>query len=152
MIALLALLACDPPVVEATETERLQFGSISGVIQRSAPLWGDGSGALIVGLFQYNKWGVEGKVYRGWGSLMTSVAADDVAIAYEITNVFPQEGAYYLAALWDEDFSSLTDDLWTITEGDITSAASPDNLEPIWLGSGEHIELDLDLAFSAPED
>ena len=105
MIQALSLLAaCNPPQpTDSAEDPLPGLATVEGVITRSAAVQGDGVGTLLVGLF-FDPIGDPLPVpLWGWSRNDVDVNADDFSIPYQLTNIFPQDQPYYIAAIFDED-------------------------------------------------
>ena len=124
-LALLLVAACAPPAAtpDSADPGLPGLATVEGVITRSADVQGDGVGTLLVGLF-FDPIGDPLPVpLWGWSRNDVDVNADDFSIPYQLTNVFPQDEPYYIAAIFDEDTDIvLGPDLYP-SQGDLMSIA-----------------------------
>jgi hypothetical protein len=145
---MLGLAACapEPTADSAAEAPLPTLASIEGVITRSAPVQGDGIGTLLVGLFQDPSGDPLPVPLWGWSRHDVDVNADDLAVPYVISNVYPQDQPYYVAAIFDEDGDLVIGPNLYPTQGDLLSVAIEDGaIPPVVVDAGGTHALDLDL-------
>ena len=147
-LALLLVAACAPPAAtpDSADPGLPGLATVEGVITRSADVQGDGVGTLLVGLF-FDPIGDPLPVpLWGWSRNDVDVNADDFSIPYQLTNVFPQDEPYYIAAIFDEDTDIvLGPDLYP-SQGDLMSIAfEAGGIPPMVIDTDGTHALDLDL-------
>ena len=147
ILALSLLAACNPPQpTDSAEDPLPGLATVEGVITRSAAVQGDGVGTLLVGLF-FDPIGDPLPVpLWGWSRNDVDVNADDFSIPYQLTNIFPQDQPYYIAAIFDEDTDIvLGPDLYP-SRGDLMSIAfEAGGIPPVTIATDGTHKLDLDL-------
>lgn len=131
----------------AAEPALPTLATIEGVITRTAPVQGDGVGTLLVGLFQDPAGDPLPVPFWGWTRNEIDANDNDIAIAYTIPNVHPQDSPYCVAAIFDEDEDmALGPDLYP-SQGDLLSIAIEDGgIPPVVIDTGGTQPLDLELA------
>jgi hypothetical protein len=107
---------------------------------------GDGIGTLMVGLF-FSPVGDPLPVpLWGWSREEVDVTGDDFSMRYQLTNIFPQDQPYYVAAIFDDDGDMVIGPDLYPSQGDLLSVAiSAGGIPPIPVPTGGSHTLDLDL-------
>lgn len=146
-LALLLFAACAPSTApESTDTGSgpLTLATIRGSVTRSVDVQEDGVGNLFVGLFQDASGDPLPVPLWGWSRLDVDLSAPGATIDYELSNVFPQEQPYYVAAIFDDDQDLVVGPDLLPSEGDLLSgdvAGAP--IPPVYVRSGGEVTLDL---------
>ena len=148
MILVLSLLAActTPQTTDSADAPLPGLATVEGVITRSTAVQGDGIGTLLVGLF-FDPIGDPLPVpLWGWSRNDVDVNSDDFSIPYQLTNIFPQDQPYYIAAIFDEDTDIvLGPDLYP-SRGDLMSVAfEAGGIPPVVIDTDGTHQLDLDL-------
>jgi len=145
---LLACVEVEESVDSAEEgtTELMELGRIEGVVRRSAELQGDGIGNIIVLAFYAQQPALENSPHNVLVIPYQNLGDPDAEIAYTLYNFFPEPEPYYLLAVFDEDDSLMEGFSWAPTAGDLmTALLEVGEFEPVYIESGEVLEMDLDL-------
>ena len=152
MIALL-LLACAAPLDTSadgsTEHQLLKLASVVGSVTVTAPLPEDTTGTLVVFLTTQPS-SSAGTPHRAQVETFVDAAEHDATWEYSLTNIFPQEQPYYVGALLDLDESTRYTATIDTTSGDLSTFPPGEGLLPVNLGSGEVLELHLELSELIP--
>jgi hypothetical protein len=144
LIVPLIISCAEPTLTEDTGDGLLRLASITGTVELGTTPTDDGRGSMLVILSIVSN-ETEIIPHRVFVEPFVNVGVGDFAMPFELTNIFPQDQPYFIGAFFDEDYSMASQSYIGANSGDLASWAEGELFQQVVLGSGEELELVIEL-------